>query len=76
MRTYEKKLSTDTFLCGGLIAIGMAWLAFSAAQFAPGAQPHDRAAPFAVDAPVQVHPATASELAVLPPAAGRTGQPG
>jgi hypothetical protein len=32
MNTYEKRLSTDTVLSGGLIAAGIAWVVFAAAQ--------------------------------------------
>jgi len=45
MRSYEKKLSNDTVLCGGLIAVGIAWAVFAAAHdFGAGASPGPRAA--------------------------------
>jgi hypothetical protein len=36
MNTYEKQVRNDTFLSGGLIAIGMAWVALAALQALAG----------------------------------------
>jgi len=68
MRTYERNLSSDTVLCGGLIAIAMAWLAFSAVQLSPGIAPPAAVNGYAAVAPEVPRPDAAADAARHAPA--------
>ena len=70
MNRYENTTRNDNFLCGGLLAVAMAWLAISAVQVSPAFDGRNAAAPAAVAASA-MGPAAAGE-----PAAPRNGRAG
>ncbi len=61
MSRYENTTRTDNLLCGGLLAVAMAWLALSALQVSP-----------AFNASVETAPAAMANSAAGPAAIGTT----
>lgn len=72
MRTYDRQAGTDTFLSGGLIAIGLVWLGFSAVQVSPAFTHDDAPARYAAAAAAPSALGTAA-LAAHPAANLRAG---